>query len=105
VFGFAIICPITRQQKGYPFEVELPDDVFRSDTYVFVEGEKMNFSQSASKDLVDITLRPMAIIAPSEPLHTQLRTHGMPPPEYPISTFTTSCGQVLEVAMPLHALQ
>lgn len=26
--GFAIICPITRQQKGYPFEVELPDDLF-----------------------------------------------------------------------------
>ncbi|ASK62255.1 mRNA-degrading endonuclease [Virgibacillus phasianinus] len=22
---FAIICPITRQAKGYPFEVELPD--------------------------------------------------------------------------------
>lgn len=23
--GFAVICPITNQQKGYPFEVELPD--------------------------------------------------------------------------------
>lgn len=22
---FAVICPITRQKKGYPFEVELPD--------------------------------------------------------------------------------
>ena len=22
--GFAVLCPITRQQKGYPFEVELP---------------------------------------------------------------------------------
>lgn len=25
VTGFAIICPITRQQKEYPFEVVLPD--------------------------------------------------------------------------------
>lgn len=23
--GFAVICPITNQQKGYPFEVEIPD--------------------------------------------------------------------------------
>jgi len=23
--GFAAVCPITRKQKGYPFEVELPD--------------------------------------------------------------------------------
>jgi mRNA interferase MazF len=23
--GFAVVCPITRQKKGYPFEVELPD--------------------------------------------------------------------------------
>ncbi|MCL6633959.1 MAG: type II toxin-antitoxin system PemK/MazF family toxin [Alicyclobacillus herbarius] len=23
--GFAVVCPITRQQKGYPFEVVLPD--------------------------------------------------------------------------------
>ncbi|ADG07806.1 endoribonuclease MazF [Kyrpidia tusciae] len=22
--GFAVVCPITRQKKGYPFEVELP---------------------------------------------------------------------------------
>lgn len=22
--GFAVLCPITRQKKGYPFEVELP---------------------------------------------------------------------------------
>jgi mRNA interferase MazF len=22
--GFAVICPITNQQKGYPFEVEIP---------------------------------------------------------------------------------
>ncbi|MBO8155849.1 MAG: type II toxin-antitoxin system PemK/MazF family toxin [Bacillaceae bacterium] len=22
--GFAVVCPITRQQKGYPFEVPLP---------------------------------------------------------------------------------
>ncbi len=22
--GFAVVCPITRQQKGYPFEVVLP---------------------------------------------------------------------------------
>jgi mRNA interferase MazF len=22
--GFAVVCPITRQQKGYPFEVALP---------------------------------------------------------------------------------
>jgi mRNA interferase MazF len=25
--GFAVVCPITRQQKGYPFEVELPDSL------------------------------------------------------------------------------
>ncbi len=25
--GFAIVCPITRQQKGYPFEVVLPEDM------------------------------------------------------------------------------
>lgn len=25
--GLAILCPITRQVKGYPFEVSLPDDV------------------------------------------------------------------------------
>ncbi|MGZ9586433.1 type II toxin-antitoxin system PemK/MazF family toxin [Paenibacillus marinisediminis] len=25
VTGFAVICPITSQQKGYPFEVELPE--------------------------------------------------------------------------------
>lgn len=25
--GLAIFCPITRQAKGYPFEVALPDDV------------------------------------------------------------------------------
>ena len=25
---FAIICPITRQQKEYPFEVKLPDGLF-----------------------------------------------------------------------------
>jgi len=24
--GFAIVCPVTRQQKGYPFEVPLPED-------------------------------------------------------------------------------
>ncbi|CCQ96514.1 toxin of the ChpA-ChpR toxin-antitoxin system,endoribonuclease [[Clostridium] ultunense Esp] len=24
VTGFAVVCPITRQQKGYPFEVVLP---------------------------------------------------------------------------------
>ncbi|WP_411955058.1 type II toxin-antitoxin system PemK/MazF family toxin [Alkalibacillus sp. S2W] len=24
--GFAIVCPITNQQKGYPFEVTIPDD-------------------------------------------------------------------------------
>lgn len=24
VTGFAVVCPITRQQKGYPFEVALP---------------------------------------------------------------------------------
>lgn len=24
VTGFAVVCPITRQQKGYPFEVILP---------------------------------------------------------------------------------
>ncbi len=23
--GFAVVCPITRQEKGYPFEVALPD--------------------------------------------------------------------------------
>lgn len=23
--GFAVVCPITRQAKGYPFEVALPD--------------------------------------------------------------------------------
>ncbi|MEK5085216.1 type II toxin-antitoxin system PemK/MazF family toxin [Bacillus subtilis] len=23
--GFAVVCPITNQQKGYPFEVALPD--------------------------------------------------------------------------------
>lgn len=23
--GFAIVCPITRQQKGYPFEIPIPD--------------------------------------------------------------------------------
>ncbi|BAB07440.1 type II toxin-antitoxin system PemK/MazF family toxin [Halalkalibacterium halodurans] len=22
--GFAVVCPITRQQKGYPFEIEIP---------------------------------------------------------------------------------
>ncbi|GIP34078.1 endoribonuclease MazF [Paenibacillus sp. J2TS4] len=25
VTGFAVVCPITDQQKGYPFEVPLPD--------------------------------------------------------------------------------
>ena len=25
--GLAIVCPITSQRKGYPFEVVLPDDV------------------------------------------------------------------------------
>lgn len=25
VTGFAVVCPVTRQQKGYPFEVALPD--------------------------------------------------------------------------------
>ena len=25
--GLAILCPITSQQKGYPFEVRLPDDL------------------------------------------------------------------------------
>ena len=25
--GFALICPITRQQKGYPFEVPLPNQL------------------------------------------------------------------------------
>jgi mRNA interferase MazF len=24
--GLALVCPITRQQKGYPFEVSLPED-------------------------------------------------------------------------------
>ncbi|MCC3358958.1 type II toxin-antitoxin system PemK/MazF family toxin [Bacillus sp. REN16] len=24
VTGFAVVCPITRQQKGYPFEIALP---------------------------------------------------------------------------------
>lgn len=24
--GFAVVCPITRQSKGYPFEVRLPKD-------------------------------------------------------------------------------
>lgn len=27
VTGFAVVCPITRQQKGYPFEVALPDNL------------------------------------------------------------------------------
>ncbi len=25
--GLAILCPITNQEKGYPFEVKLPEDV------------------------------------------------------------------------------
>lgn len=25
--GFAVFCPITSKQKGYPFEVKLPDDL------------------------------------------------------------------------------
>ncbi|WLR51907.1 type II toxin-antitoxin system PemK/MazF family toxin [Bacillus tianshenii] len=25
--GFAVVCPITRQQKGYPFEVPLPSSL------------------------------------------------------------------------------
>jgi mRNA interferase MazF len=25
VTGFAVVCPITSQEKGYPFEVKLPD--------------------------------------------------------------------------------
>lgn len=25
--GLAIVCPITSQRKGYPFEVSLPDDI------------------------------------------------------------------------------
>lgn len=24
--GLAVVCPVTRRQKGYPFEVPLPDD-------------------------------------------------------------------------------
>ncbi|MET3506956.1 type II toxin-antitoxin system PemK/MazF family toxin [Halalkalibacter oceani] len=27
VTGFAVVCPITRQQKGYPFEVALPGEL------------------------------------------------------------------------------
>lgn len=25
--NFSVVCPITKQTKGYPFEVELPDDL------------------------------------------------------------------------------
>lgn len=51
VTHFAVVCPITRQKKGYPFEVELPDGS-PIDGVVLTDQEKSIDWQSRDMNVV-----------------------------------------------------
>ncbi|MCH1626446.1 endoribonuclease MazF [Fredinandcohnia quinoae] len=60
VTGFSIVCPITRQQKGYPFEVALPnglgiEGVILTDQVKSLDWRARNFSIKGQvpKDIVE----------------------------------------------------
>lgn len=57
--GFAVVCPITNQVKGYPFEVPLPNDliitgVILADQVKSLDwrARRMSFKDVAPTDLV-----------------------------------------------------
>ncbi len=61
--GLFIVCPITNQAKGYPFEVRLPDDglvtgVVGSDQIKSLDwrARKAKFKCKLSRDVVEETL-------------------------------------------------
>jgi len=62
--GFALVCPITRKQKGYPFEVKLPtrlgvEGVILTDQIKSLDWKARQFSYKgiAANDVVDDCLQ------------------------------------------------
>lgn len=57
--GFAVVCPITSKQKGYPFEVPLPDELKITGAVLADQvksldwrARQMKFKDTASPELV-----------------------------------------------------
>ena len=73
--GLAVLCPVTNQIKGYPFEVELPQGHTVSGAVLADQVRSLDWRsrnakliESASADLVQIVVAKVsALIQPDEP--------------------------------------
>lgn len=82
VTGFAVVCPITRQKKGYPFEVELPkglavEGVILADQFKSLDWQarRFDFMGQAPNELVNDCVNLVHTILVNE---TDSTGHGRP---------------------------
>jgi mRNA interferase MazF len=67
--GLALVCPITSHKKGYPFEVELPENKFINGVILADHVKsfdwrirKVEFVMPASKDIMEETIDKLSAI-------------------------------------------
>lgn len=53
--GLAIVCPITSQQKGYPFEVPIPDGLPVAGVVLADQARSLDWRQRKAKRIMTMT--------------------------------------------------
>jgi mRNA interferase MazF len=72
--GLAVVCPITNQQKGYPWEVAIPDNPFVSGAVLADQLKSLDWKQrkaefvcAAEEGLVeDVVEKAFALLSPED---------------------------------------
>ncbi len=68
--GFIVVCPLTNQKKGYPFEVDLPDDGISLDNSAFPITGVILTDQVKS---LDWTARNLKVLKKYDPNNAQIK--------------------------------
>jgi mRNA interferase MazF len=73
--GLVVVCPITNEKKGYPWEVEIPDNPFVSGVVLADQVKSLDWRQRHAEFvctpeeealLVDVVEKAIALISPEE---------------------------------------
>ncbi|HVS39266.1 MAG TPA: type II toxin-antitoxin system PemK/MazF family toxin [Gemmataceae bacterium] len=72
--GLAVVCPITNEMKGYPWEVEIPDDDFVSGVVLSDQMKSLDWRERrvefvctpADALLEDVVEKATALLSPGE---------------------------------------
>ena len=70
--GLALVCPVTSQVKGYPFEVELPDDLAASGAVLCDQVKSLDWRARRARRidrvstvvLAEVTARILVLVDP-----------------------------------------